>query len=61
MSKYLFSIVSLLIPSHNLIVPYSLTQVIYVILERDCTPFKHSPDINDHPIWLYMGDQLFYT
>ena len=35
------------------------TQMIYVLLERDCTPFARGTH-NDHVIWLYMGAQLFY-
>ena len=35
------------------------TQIIYVVLERDCTPFARGAH-NDHVIWLYMGEQLFY-
>ena len=35
------------------------TQIIYVLLERDCTPFARGAH-NDHVIWLYMGEQLFY-
>jgi hypothetical protein len=35
------------------------TQMIYVMLERDCTPFARGVH-EDHVIWLYMGEQLFY-
>ncbi len=34
-------------------------QMIYIVLERDCTPFARGSQ-NDHVIWLYMGEQLFY-
>jgi hypothetical protein len=35
------------------------TQMIYIVLEHDCTPFARGAH-NDHVIWLYMGEQLFY-
>jgi hypothetical protein len=35
------------------------TQMIYVVLERDCTPFVRGAH-TDHVIWLYMGDRLFH-
>jgi hypothetical protein len=35
------------------------TQMIYIVLERDCTPFARGAH-GDHVIWLYMGEQLFY-
>jgi hypothetical protein len=34
-------------------------QMIYVMLEHDCTPFARGA-YNDHVIWLYIGEQLFY-
>jgi hypothetical protein len=36
------------------------TQMIYIVLERDCTPFARGDTHGDHVIWLYMGEQLFY-
>jgi hypothetical protein len=34
-------------------------QIIYIMLERDCTPFSKGSHA-EHLIWMYMGDQLFY-
>jgi hypothetical protein len=38
---------------------FGLPQMIYVMLERDCTPFARGSH-GDHVIWLYMSEQLFY-
>jgi hypothetical protein len=35
-------------------------KLIYVMLERDCTPFSRGAH-GDHVMWLYMGEQLFYS
>ena len=35
-----------------------LLQMIYLMLEEDCTPFKSADQ--DHWMWMYVGDKLFY-